>query len=432
MTHLVDNSVDAVVTDPPYETNFMGKKWDASGIAYSQAVWREVMRVLKPGGHLLAFGGNRTYHRLACAIEDSGFEVRDCIYWVYGSGFPKSHDISKAIDKTNGRRFEDRFALGRHIRERREACGVTRQQVNDWLGATTKAEHFESDSPGFARVPTLADWHILQGRLGLSDEWTALVERLEAEREVVGQRPYNVPANHLNSSNFAEGAQGRVTLNITAPATDEARQWEGWGTALKPAVEPCVLCRKPLSEKTIAANVLRWGTGAINVDGCRVGTGGEEPLFSSTVKRKGGILNKTPELRDEWRTTAGRFPANLIHDGSEPVLELFPVTANYPGGDRSAARFFYCAKASSSERGEGNSHPTVKPLSLMRYLCRLITPPGGTVLDPFGGSGTTALAAREEGFSSILIEQEESYCQIITARLGKTGSSPKEQLQIAL
>lgn len=379
MTHLVDNSVDAVVTDPPYELGFMGKKWDASGIAYSQAVWREVMRVLKPGGHLLAFGGNRTYHRLACAIEDAGFEVRDCIYYVFGSGFPKSHDVSKAIDKQAG------------------------------------------------------------------------AER-EAVRVAKGARNGNGKNNDYGS--YGSAADGFYP--ITAPATDEARQWEGWGTALKPAVEPCVLCRKPLSEKTIAANVLKWGTGGINVDGCRIGTG--DNRSSGGLAKKASMFQAGAQAQ---RPTSGRFPANLIHDGSEPVLELFPVSVSRPvkpenigvSGDgtkrgmfgngsvvqsgyydseTSAARFFYCAKASSAERGEGNNHPTVKPLSLMRYLCRLITPPGGTVLDPFGGSGTTALAAREEGFSSILIEQEESYCQIITARLGKTGSSPKEQLQIAL
>lgn len=296
---LPDNSVDSVVTDPPYGISFMAKKWDYD--VPTVELWREVLRVLKPGGHALIACGTRTQHRMVVNIEDAGFEIRDVVSWVYGSGFPKSHNISKAIDKA-------------------------------------------------------------------------------------------------------------------APETPEAaKQWDGWGTALKPACEFFTLCRKPLSEKTIAANVLKWGTGGINVDGCRVGT-----------------------------ENTGRFPANLIHDGSEEVVGLFPQTKASKASPRnnkpsenvamsganlghishghddnggSAARFFYCPKASKKDREEGNNHPTVKPTALMQYLCRMITPIGGVVLDPFMGSGSTGKAAKMEGFGFIGMELQQEYYEISKARI---------------
>ena len=357
---LPDNSVDAIVTDPPYELGFMGKSWDASGIAYNVELWRQCLRVLKPGGHLLAFSGSRTYHRMTCAIEDAGFEVRDQIMWVYGSGFPKSHNISKALDKDNG-----------------------------------------------------------------------------AEPTILGRNP-NSRENSKQDDNLYEAGTVGKTAHITAPTSDEAKQWDGWGTALKPAHEPICVARKPL-DGTVVDNVRKWGVGGLNIDGCRVGTDGgtcrdgkaDNPNEQGWQNMKGhGVL----------KLNAGRWPANLIHDGSQEVLELFPGDA-----DNSAARFFYCTKASKADRDDGceafeersrptmgsgiggqpdqqvknnrNIHPTVKPTELMAYLCRLVTPPGGTILDPFTGSGSTGRGAVSQGFNFIGIELSPEYAAIAEARI---------------
>jgi DNA modification methylase len=420
---LADNSVDSIVTDPPYELGFMGKKWDSSGIAYSVELWRECLRVLKPGGHLLSFGGTRTWHRVAVGIEDAGFEVRDSIAWMYGSGFPKSLDVSKAIDKAAGA-------------ERK----VLTETVEDLFG-----------------------------------------EREEEKKGVSGK-----------TAIWAEGGMGN--FDITAPATPEAQQWEGWGTALKPAFEPIVVARKPLIG-TVAANVLEHGTGALNIDGSRIGIQ-EGEKFSGGVATThsedwGQLCHSNPEwvakekerLKETIRKTEtlGRWPANVILDEySAEVLD--EQTANLKGatsrtthvdrgpfstgvgelvpdavyGDSGgASRFFYVAKASKRDRNEGldglderqsvgggggvgdylddvnsasgkfgsekapgkNFHPTVKPTQLMRYLVKLVTPPGGTVLDPFTGSGSTGKAAILEGFRFIGCELTEDYIPIIEGRL---------------
>ncbi len=282
MAAIPDNSIDSIVTDPPYGLSFMGKKWDYD--VPSEAIWRECLRVLKPGGHLLAFAGTRTQHRMAVRIEDAGFEIRDLIAWVYASGFPKSHNLKG--------------------------------------------------------------------------------------------------------------------------------DWQGWGTALKPALEPITVARKPLIG-TVAENVLAHGTGALNVDGCRVGNNAG---WSYPNGRGGsgwhGRESLSANLSEPMAATQGRWPANLIHDCSDEVLGLL----------NDAARFFYCAKASKRDRGEGNSHPTVKPTDLMRYLCRLVTPPGGTVFDPFMGSGSTGKAATLEGFSFIGSEMQKEYFDIAASRIGKKGS----------
>jgi site-specific DNA-methyltransferase (adenine-specific) len=415
---LADASIDAIITDPPYELGFMGKSWDSTGIAYNVQLWRECLRVLKPGGHLLAFSGSRTYHRMAVAIEDAGFEIRDQIMWVYGSGFPKSLDVSKAIDKQAGAQREP-------------------------------------GQPG----------------------------RYSSRR----------PRTDVEAQNaYQDGVGDYGSSLITVPATDAAKQWEGWGTALKPAHEPIVLARKPLNG-TVANNVIQHGTGALNIDGCRVGDevlgGGTMPDFrdvGAMSKEATGIdklsfgQNPRPATRKEQPIYAGRWPANLIHDGSDEVLELFPDTGKSTGGrigkknmstvtnvpagqyeagdpgygdSGSAARFFYCAKASKRDRNEGlehmpnvsaaemvdrvegsagmnslragagrtsgaiNSHPTVKPTELMRYLCRLITPSGGIILDPFTGSGSTGKAAILEGFNFIGIELDHDYIKIAEARI---------------
>jgi DNA modification methylase len=431
-----DNSIDSVVTDPPYglgkEPNaievlqswittgyhevkgkgFMGKEWDA--FVPQPNFWKEIYRVLKPGGYVLSFAGTRTYDWMVMAVRLAGFEIRDMIAWLYGSGFPKSLDISKAIDKMMG-----------------------------------------------------------------------------AEREVVGS--YKVTGNAAQSTKEKGGTYASNTnsigikpiyINITAPSTKEAKQWDGWGTALKPALEPIVMARKPL-DGTVAQNILKHGVGGINIDGCRIGT--EERTQFSGKGTNGGVYNEFPQHNAHWETVKGRFPANVIHDGSEEVVSLFPESKSgeYKGegtksggiwskstgqpagreyGDSgSASRFFYTAKASQEERNFGlydfeevelrggggrvkqgydleneeekrlhlvsgkfgavkakkkNIHPTVKPIDLMRYLVRLVTPKNGICLDPYLGSGTTAIACEMEKFSWIGIELMPEYAEIAKARIG--------------
>ena len=387
MRTLPDCSVDAVVTDPPYGLAFMGKRWDYD--VPTVAVWAECLRVLKPGGHLLAFAGTRTQHRMAVRIEDAGFEIRDMIAWVYGSGFPKSLDVSKAIDKAAG--------AEREVTGSRKLTGTAR---------------------------------------------------------IKGQAAYGATSGRSEDA-YQDGSEINDTLSITAPATPEAQQWAGWGTALKPALEPITVARKPL-DGTVAANVLAHGTGALNVDGCRVGTTVEtwpkSRSYAPGQIQPGGV----GETQSTGDSPAGRWPANLIHDGSEEVAALFPqstspeprTTKRSPdaearngygafagqeevvigfGDTGSAARFFYTAKASRDDRGDGNTHPTVKPTDLMRYLCRLVTPPGGVVLDPFMGSGSTGKAAMLEGFEFIGIEREAQYHAIAERRIrsaAATGHQP--------
>ena len=446
------NSVDAIISDPPYGLSFMGAKWDSFGgstgnetveerrrkmneylgvnaavpafasshgrspklsemqdfQAAMTPIFGEALRVAKPGAYLLCFGGTRTFHRMACAIEDAGWTVRDCIMWVYGQGFPHGMDIAKAIDK-----------------------------------------------------------------------------KLGAKREVVGRRP-----EHVISKAWRE-AEGRTDLptsmlDITVPATDQAKEWEGWNTALKPAWEPIIVAQKPV-EGTIAENVLKWGTGAMNIDACRVPIEQGDDVFAKNphTRSKGkdsGIYGKYGAEDRDWSGERGRYPANVAHDGSQMVLDLFPDTegiGNRKGGikaqtsifghessvttsrvadgagsaaryfntfrdgeesaertyaDRGStdfaakpgmrrapadtpARFFYCAKASKKDRGEGNHHPTVKPTALMEWLVKLVTPEGGVVLDPFMGSGSTGVACANLGRRFVGIEREWEYMQIAGPRV---------------
>ncbi|MBZ9888101.1 site-specific DNA-methyltransferase [Mesorhizobium sp. BR1-1-3] len=398
-----DNSVYSVVCDPPYalvsivkrfggpnaapandndvyaraSSGFMGKQWDTGETAFAETFWREVLRVLKPGGHVVAFSGTRTYHRMAVAIEDAGFEIRDQLAWMYGSGFPKSHDVSKAIDKT---------------------AGAVREKVR-------------VDNPRIANMPT--------ANTGAGRPW--LTAALEA---------------------------GYHEVDGNEPATPQAAEWQGWGTALKPAWEPICLARKPLIG-TVAANVLEHSTGALNIDGCRVEIGAEG-LTNGGCKDKG--KRKGFGFKDIGPTPQhpkGRWPANIVHDGSDEVLAGFPETtsgtfsghrnkpktknafgkfdlkdeAGHVGDSGSAARFFYTAKADKLDR-IGSKHPTVKPVDLMQWLCRMVTPPGGVVLDPFAGSGSTGEAAWREGFRAILIEREEEYQADIAERLRLADKGP--------
>jgi DNA modification methylase len=483
-----ENSVDSIVTDPPYELGFMGEAWDSTGIAYSVSMWRECLRVLKPGGHLLSFGGSRTYHRMTCAIEDAGFQIRDQIMWLYGSGFPKSLDVSKAIDKTAGRIGKSVVELKRVLRTAHDASGRTLAEFNALCGF--EASGYLRETSSWASVlPDIKKWGVLRNVLNLSTDLDSTFA--EAERELAGLKPWTNSVHHFVPG---EDHKERVALNDTLAATDAAKQWSGWGTALKPAHEPICVARKPLIG-TVAANVLEHGTGAINIDGCRVET--TENLNGGAYAKNGSDRHDGDE---NWRykreggagefvQPQGRWPANVIHDGSEEVISLFPQTSSGTGavirasaaeneGNRgsafgaescpagtelicygdsgSAARFFYCAKTSKSEREagcedlalvplaygnqaqaevkrgnlehsgksgintvkmRGNNHPTVKPLALMRYLCRLVTPPGGTVLDGFMGSGTTGIAALLEAFNFIGIEINPAYAAIAEKRI---------------
>jgi hypothetical protein len=408
LRELPDCSIDACVTDPPYGLSFMGKAWDYD--VPQVDVWREVLRVLKPGGHLLAFAGTRTQHRMAVQIEDAGFEIRDLIAWVYGSGFPKSLDVSKAIDKLDASEAQQarRYRFTEWVR----ATGLTAKQIDEATG-TNMGGHYTTAASQPA-IMTLQHLDSVRHLIGEVPEWVEReceIRSVESEnfkrREVVG--PTRRGAQAESTGRYGAWGDG---ITPTAPATPAAQQWAGWGTALKPALEPITVARKPLTG-TVAANVLEHGTGALNVDGCRVAAvAGDEPLRWEHGRGLGfhGAKDRGP---CQALTSPGRWPANLIHDGSDEPRELL--------GD--AARFFYCAKASKADRGEGNMHPTVKPTELMRYLCRLVTPPGGVVLDPFMGSGSTGKAAALEGFRFIGIERDPDYLAIAQQRIDAIGST---------
>jgi DNA modification methylase len=408
MKSIADNSVDAVVTDPPYGLSFMGSKWDYD--VPNIEIWKECLRVLKPGGYLLAFAGTRTQHRMAVRIEDAGFEIRDMIAWVYGSGFPKSLNIGKAVDKLQG--------------NEREII-----EINDgrsrYDGATRR-------------------------------------ERDEDNRQI---------------------STGKDRVDFTK----DISEWEGWGTALKPALEPITVARKPLSEKTVAENCLKWGTGGINIDECRVETEDDNSHKPSSMDNQNCYGDYAYPIGGKGNPY-GRFPANLIHDGSDEVTGLFPDTKSgamkkpykytnngyslgkptgetkqiHESSEGSAARFFYCPKASKSERNKGcdgmenkrgidnyrpnddggngiqsrlhgaankgsNHHPTVKPIALMEYLIKLVSREGAVILDPFGGSGTTALACINLDRQFIIMERDEQYIEIIKKRVEKLNKKPKQK-----
>jgi DNA modification methylase len=457
-----DNSVDAIVTDPPYGLAFMGKKWDYD--VPSEEIWRECLRVLKPGGHLLAFAGTRTQHRMAVRIEDAGFEIRDMIAWVYGSGFPKSLDVSKAIDKMDASEEQElrRLRFTAWVR----STGITSRQIDEATG-TNMGGHYTTAA---SQPAIMTREHLEQCRHLLGDvpEWVeceADIRSVEsknfAEREVVGKGSGAISTRKdLRVDNGTMWGAKSSEFNLTAPATPAAIQWQGWGTALKPALEPITVARKPFTG-TVANNVLTWGTGGVNVDGCRVGLGDDRATGGlSCGPARNGIYHDKGRCE---RATGGRWPANLIHDGSEEVVGLFPETKatgrpecigkKYDGVNNgsseiyndgyksrelnlcysdsgSAARFFYCAKASKADRGDGNHHPTVKPTDLMRYLCRLVTPADGIVLDPFMGSGSTGKAAILEGFQFIGIDMTPEYVDIARARIEHAFKNKQNTLDL--
>lgn len=631
---LDENSIDAVVTDAPYHlttgknggtgvaslnvnspagrsrisTGFMGKVWDGGDIAFRPETWAKALRVLKPGGHLIAFGGTRTYHRLGCAIEDAGFEIREMHAWLFGSGFPKSADISKHIDSAERKKWMDvckavdNVSIDTILRSWKEhsktvsnaalsfqksetATGMNTQKRDSarehvLLRASLESAnasaliaglrssavplthaanyysaqfHAEKDTMAFSAPVTTAGRSfenqeamlVMPGSSALQSAWgwqngstvdkLAAVEALKiwlgnkpssrkgdinalcaaltddlkriilsqsetfqnfdtksqmecasaisvtitestaenlisfmvdtlrnkaidkaagAAREIVGPAPYSRGRASQSYSETRRVSYDYDPQPVTAPATDAARQWTGWGTATKPAMEPVCLARKPLSESTVAANVLRWGTGALNIDATRIETDTPRPARSNEKSASGlsGLGGAVTYGKYAVRgsvavgeTTQGRWPANICHDGSDEVLALFPQSKGQiakastsdtqragqntygamkrgsngqePRNDSgSAARFFYQAKASAKDRAD-SKHPTVKPVALMRQFVRLVTPPGGTVLDLFAGSGTTGQAAIEEGFNAVLIEQEDEYCADIIRRM---------------
>ena len=404
---------------------FMGKEWDGGDVAFRPGTWQMVKRVMKPGAYLVAFSGTRTYHRMACAIEDAGFVIRDQLQWLYGSGFPKSLNIAKAIDK---RRVEDLAPTRQICRFIRSAMDAKHLQSRDLVGHFDGChprliDHWaarESDSQ--PSLPTPSQWQTLKQVLEFGDQMDALFSRLCNRKGRFGDAYLNAPivGEYFGDPGGFNGERFRVAEGLDRePASDEAKPWAGWGTALKPACEPIVLAQKPVSESSIVANVLRHGVGGINVSDCEV-PATTWPHKEVTGDIAGGVTfraNGGGGSRAAGYTDTGRWPANVLHDGSAEVSAAF---ARY--GD--VARFFYCAKASAEER-MGSKHPTVKPIALMRWLTRLITPPGGLVLDPFAGSGTTGVAARAEGFDAILIEREAEYTADIRARLDRLdGKGP--------
>ena len=397
-------SVDSIVCDPPYEINFMGRKWDGSGVSFDPSTWAACLRVLKPGGHLLAFGGTRTVHRIACAIEDAGFDIRDQIAWLYGTGFPKSLDVSKAIDRQRNDRDDVRVVC-RWIRATMQATNATSRGIADVFGFHSRmVDHWAArDTDSQPCVPTLEQFPTLLDVLGVTladvpDDVRRLILTLNGNKGQPGANWFKreVTGKHLRDMGGLDGQRlGGAFGDITAPATEAARRWQGWGTALKPACEPIVVARKPLIG-TVAANVLAHGTGALNIDATRI---------------------DGAEGRSRW-------PANVILDP-----EAAAVLDEQSG---SASRFFYVAKPSKRERGEGNNHPTVKPIKLMRYLVRLVTPPAGTVLDPFCGSGTTGVAAALEGFGFVGCELLSEHVEIAERRIAAALSAPRELVQAEL
>jgi site-specific DNA-methyltransferase (adenine-specific) len=381
--------IASVVTDSPYGIGFLGKKWDSpDNIVFGPRVWEACYRVLRPGGFLLAFASPRTYHRIAYAIENAGFEIRDMTVWVHGQGFPKSLDIAKSIDRVS-------------------------RGVSAWGGG-------DPSSPNHRLYEGMGGngYRTAEGMFNTRANKAAARESVRRSRRVTDLRG----SGYMNTR--GEKSRDRDYVDV-APVSPDAIKWDGWGTNLKPAQEPIVVARKPI-EGNHAYNVLKYGAGALNIDGCRVP--GENPSIarrdfarrSGTSPTRPGeydhnkIVNRTSPGRycsDHPGEKLGRYPANFIHDGSDEIINRLAH----------AAPFFYCPKASTNERN-GSNHPTVKPLTLMRYLVRLVTPPGGIVLDPFAGSGTTGLAAELEGFGYIMIEREEQYVTDMRRRLASQAS----------
>jgi DNA modification methylase len=503
MAEMPECSVDAIVTDPPYGLRFMGKAWDkfdsdeatrareragnhqtpgdpkaahpttprSQGareagtydlrLSGQQGFQREayswgmaMLRVLKPGAHLLIFGGTRTYHRLTCALEDAGFEIRDCLAWLYGSGFPKSLDVSKAIDKARDDKPEARD-VARFLRDA-IAGKFTADQIDARFGWSHTANNYIRLDLG--RTPPWDRWLELKELLEFGDDMDAEVWRLNGRKGKPGENwdRREITGPQSGSYGYQDGERWAKEHHPTAPATPDAERWQGWGTALKPAFEPIVLARKPLSERNVASNVQRWGTGALNIDGCRIEST-EDDRAASDASMSGNAAWRrahqngaaTIDVGDGpmVMNPSGRWPANVIldetaaamldeqtgelHTGGGVKANIRPmergsqvpattVATDFAPNSGGASRFFYVSKVDREERNRGtdrNIHPTVKPVALMQWLCRMVTPPHGTVLDPFLGSGSTGMAALREGFDFIGIEREPEYVEIARARI---------------
>ena len=485
---LAPDSVDAIVTDPPAGIGFMGAEWDSdkggrdAWVAWLTDVMVNALRVLKPGGHALVWALPRTSHWTATALENAGFEVRDIVMHLFGTGFPKSLDVSKAIDKLDAN--EERRRRDLRFTAWMRSTGITSRQINTATGSNMGG-HYLTDKEQPC-VPTQEMFATLRPLLPQVPEW---VEQLVAERTVESEtfkrRP--VVGERKAGINTGRGSTPFIVSNeanrfLTAPATDLAREWEGWGTALKPAAEHWILCRKPLSG-TVATNVQQWRTGALNIDGCRIPTSDDRSRPDSGRKGGGGVYGESETYTNDSHA-GGRWPANVTLDehaaelldaqsgvltsGANPTRRGPTKTRNtykdtFTGqescnatrGEDSggASRFYYVAKPSRAERDAGcddlplrsggeatgrdddsaglsspragagrggnvrNHHPTVKSIALMRWLCRLVTPPGGAVLDPFAGSGSTGVAALAEGFEFVGVERDPDYAEIAAARL---------------
>ncbi len=450
-------AVDAVVTDPPYGLSFMGKRWDYD--VPSVDIWRLCLAALKPGGHLLSFAGTRTQHRMAVNIEDAGFEIRDMIAWIYGSGFPKSHNVSKAIDKARKEDLEPTRRVCRFVRAAMDRKGLkSRHLVEHFDDCHPRlVDHWAArDTDSQPTLPTWEQWLVIKDVLSLDGDMDSEVWRLNGRKGQPGDawQSAEVVGTHDGVLPGLPGKRFNARDNLVRAATDAAKQWAGWGTALKPSLEPITVARKPLIG-TVAQNVLEHGTGALNIDASRV----VAPRGDySTGRKPSEYADKTPvagmnasrfrgSVTDAWKQ--GRWPANLIHDGSDEVEAEFAKygettsgamkrqVGRYDGdgvtgflrGDSgphnqrsdsgTASRFFYSSKVSKSERNQAgiNNHPTVKPVELMRYLCRLVTPPGGVVLDPFMGSGSTGIACAKLGLRFVGIERDEQYFDIACKRI---------------
>jgi len=473
---LEDNSIDAVVTDPPYGLSFMGKKWDYD--VPSQEIWEECLRVLKPGGYLLSFAGTRTQHRMAVRIEDAGFEIRDMIAWVYGSGFPKSLNIGKAVDKLGVNPY-GWIEFSKAYKKIVEESKYNHNDIDKHLNIKASSCYWaRTDHRG--GLPPRHHWEKIKEFIGLDNRYDELYD--EVEREILGQKKVMGKDTDLIYGKYKGG---------TVDVTKGTSEWEGWGTALKPALEPITVARKPLEKGlNVASNCLKWGVGGINIDGCRVEYQGDSDWKntfrpSENIDRNCWHRDNNKVARKDVINKQGRFPANLIHDGSDEVVGLFPNSKGassqnnnsnghiYRGqslqesktslegyrdwynDNGSASRFFYCAKASKKERNRGceeleekqtvgggggigdylndvnsasgkygsekapskNNHPTVKPLALMEYLVKLVSRDGAVVLDPFAGSGSTLIACKKLNRQYIGIEREPEYIEIINKRL---------------
>lgn len=431
------DSVDSVVTDPPAGIGLLNLEWDKDKggkdqwITWLTEIMAECHRVLKPGSHALVWAIPRTSHWTATALEDAGFHVKDVITHIFGSGFPKSTAIDKAIDRAKYSDTDLVFKVTAWIRDRRDELGLTNKRLDEIAGVRGGACHWTARPPhGQPHIPTLERWEKLEAVLGPAPEWISQIIKPANElgdnwktRAVLGQ--YSKDSGGIGGVPFRA-----ANRDITEPTLEESKKWKGWGTALKPASEHWILVQKPISSHNIAANVKKFGTGAINVDASRIPIHGKIPSTTNLNFRDGGFIWDTSERSRSsvyHQHPNGRFPANLLitrsnesdcparmmNDQAESDTEVAQYFKNF----KPETPFFYCKKPSKVEKGFDNSHPTVKPLRLMRYLCKMITPPMGIVLDPFMGSGSTGVAALFENFKFVGIEREEAYHQIAEKRL---------------